>query len=340
MRLHSVAECGKKSRREKLMTAQEPQRKSVEGRVSVGPLAAADLDRADEILRVAFGTFMGVPDFFGTADYVRTRFAADPDAAFAATVDGELAGSNFAANWGSVGFFGPLTVRPELWDRGVGQRLMEPIMDRFEAWGNRHLGLFTFSHSPKHLELYRRYGFWPRFLTAVLSKPVAAGGVVPDRMTYSELAPAERPDYLSAARALTDSVYEGLDLEREIVAAQAQGLGDTVLLPGESGLDGLAVCHCGPGSEAGTDVCLVKFGAVRPGREAGDRFERLLDACEQLAAERGLGRLDAGMSLGRPDAYQRMIARGFRVGFQGVTMHRPNEPGYSHPDAYVIDDWR
>jgi hypothetical protein len=24
---------------------------------------------------------------------------------------------------------------------------------------------------------------------------------------------------------------------------------------------------------------------------------------------------------------------------QGVTMHRPNAPGYSHPDAYVIDDW-
>jgi hypothetical protein len=24
----------------------------------------------------------------------------------------------------------------------------------------------------------------------------------------------------------------------------------------------------------------------------------------------------------------------------GVTMHCPDEPGYSHPDAYVIDDWR
>lgn len=135
-------------------------------------------------------------------------------------------------------------------------------------------------------------------------------------------------------------MYEGLDLEREIMATYAQGLDDTVLLPGESGLDGLAVCHCGPGSEAGADVCLVKFGAVRPGRQAGDRFERLLHACEQLAAERGLGQLDAGTNLGRPDAYQRMVARGFRTGMQGVTMRRPNAPGYSHPGAYVIDDWR
>lgn len=230
-------------------------------------------------------------------------------------------------------------MRPDLWDHGVGKSLMEPIMDCFETWGNSHLGLFTFSHSPKHLELCRRYGFWPRFLTAVMHKQVTARGAVAVRLTYAELSAAERPDHLSACRALNDAVYEGLDLEREIVAAHAQGLGDTVLLPGESGLDGLAVCHCGPGSEAGADVCFVKFGAVRPGRQAGDKFERLLDACEQLAAERGLGQLEAGMNLGRPDAYQRMVARGFRTRLQGVTMHRPNEPGYSHPDAYVIDDW-
>ncbi|MEU0407713.1 GNAT family N-acetyltransferase [Streptomyces griseorubiginosus] len=92
-----------------------------------------DLDRADEIFRVAFGTFLGAPEpetFFGTADYVRTRWAAAPHAAFAATVEGEVVGSNFAADWGSVGSFGPLTVRPDLWDQGIGRRLMEPVM----AW--------------------------------------------------------------------------------------------------------------------------------------------------------------------------------------------------------------
>ncbi|MGX1159409.1 ribosomal protein S18 acetylase RimI-like enzyme [Arthrobacter sp. SLBN-100] len=322
------------------MTTQETGPKSVVGPVLVRPLGEADLDRADEILREAFGTFLGVPDLFGTADYVRTRFAADPHAAFAAMVDGELVGSNFATSWGSVGFFGPLTVRPDLWDQGVGKSLMEPIMGCFESWGNNHLGLFTFSHSPKHLELYRRYGFWPRFLTAVMRKQVAPSGSMPIHVTYADMSAAEQAEYISACRTLTDSVYVGLDLEREITAVHAQGLGDTVLLQGESGLDGLAVCHCGPGSEAGSDVCFVKFGAVRPGRQAGDRFERLLDACEQLASERGMRQLEAGMNLGRPDAYQRMVARGFRTGLQGVTMHRPNEPGYSHSDAYVIDDWR
>ena len=35
-----------------------------------------------------------------------------------------------------------------------------------------------------------------------------------------------------------------------------------------------------------------------------------------------------------------LLGRGFAADFIGVTMHRPDEPGYSRPDACVIDDWR
>ncbi|MFF7162356.1 GNAT family N-acetyltransferase [Streptomyces sp. NPDC008086] len=111
-------------------------RTSVAASVSVRPLVEPDLDRADEIFRVAFGTFLGSPEpetFFGTADYVRTRWAADPQAAFAATVEGEVVGSNFAGDWGSVGYFGPLSVRPDLWDQGIGRLLMEPVMASFDT---------------------------------------------------------------------------------------------------------------------------------------------------------------------------------------------------------------
>ena len=55
-----------------------------------------------------------------------------------------------------------------------------------------------------------------------MRKQVAARDAVPARLTYGELPAAERPDYLRACRALTDAVYEGLDLEREIVAAHRQ----------------------------------------------------------------------------------------------------------------------
>jgi hypothetical protein len=51
--------------------------------------------------------------------------------------------SNFATRWGSVGFFGPLTVRPDLWDRGVAKRLIEATMELFAKWASlwfRHRG--------------------------------------------------------------------------------------------------------------------------------------------------------------------------------------------------------
>ena len=147
--------------------------------VTIRRLEERDLPEADRILRQAFGTFLGLPDpmdFMGDGDFVRTRWAADPSAALAAEVDGELVGTNFVTRWGSVGFFGPLTVAPSVWNRGVARSLLDATMAVFDGWGVRHRGLYTFGHSPKHIVLYQSYGFWPRFLTPVLSKPPSPPG--------------------------------------------------------------------------------------------------------------------------------------------------------------------
>jgi len=144
--------------------------------VTVRPLGEKDLSEAKRIFHVAFGTFLGLPnaaEFYPDRDYIRTRYVSNPSAAFGAEVDGELIGSNFVANWGSVGFFGPLTIRPEYWDRGIAKRLLKPTMQIFEKWRTKHAGLFTFAHSAKHIGLYQKFGFWPRFLTAIMSVDVA-----------------------------------------------------------------------------------------------------------------------------------------------------------------------
>ena len=229
--------------------------------ITVRPMRDADLAWADHIMRVAFGTYLGVPDpvtVFGDADYVRPRFLAAPDCAWTAEIDGEVVGSNLATRWGSFAFFGPLTVRADLQDRGIGSRLMEPVVEAFESWGLRQSGLFTFPHSAKHIGLYQKHGFWPRFLNPVMSK--AVGDASADYTTYSEVADAQRPTVLQAVRGLTDAVFAGLDLEREIHAVDSQALGDRILLHDGAELVGLAVCHCGSGTEAGSGACFVKFG--------------------------------------------------------------------------------
>jgi hypothetical protein len=190
------------------------------------------------------------------------------------------------------------------------------------------------------LGLYQRFGFWPRALTAIMSKPVKTGEHSAQYTRYSEVPDREGAACLGACQGVTETIYPGLEVEREIQAVHAQGLGDTVLLWEESALIGLGVCHGGPGTEAGTDTCYVKFGAVQQGPLAAQHFEHLLDACEELAVAHGLARLEVGMNMARHEAYRLLLERGFRTDFQGVAMHRDNEPGYNRPGVYLIDDWR
>jgi GNAT superfamily N-acetyltransferase len=311
--------------------------------IDIRPMREEDLDAADLVMRLAFGTFLGLPDpltFMGDADYVRTRWAADPSASFVAELNGDVVGSNFATRWGSVGFFGPLTIRPDLWDRGIAQLLLGPTMDLFDRWQIRHSGLFTFATSAKHVGLYQKFGFWPRFLTALMELPIGVENTDVRWIRYSQLAPGEKQACLQACTELTSAIFDGLDVSREINAADEQQLGDTLLIWDKGQLAGLAVCHVGPGTEAGSGKCYVKFAAVPSGPAARSEFRRLLDACRAYAAGRGVAKLQAGVNLARLEAYQEMLQSGFRTAVQGVVMERGAELGYNRPEVFLIDDWR
>jgi predicted N-acetyltransferase YhbS len=312
--------------------------------VSIRPLEERDLENADRIFRLAFGTFLGfsTPESFaGDSDFIRTRWRADPTAALVAESNGAVVGSNMLTRWGSVGFFGPLTVHPSMWDRGIAKELLTPTMNIFDRWQVTHAGLFTFPHSAKHVGLYQKFGFWPRFLTMVMSKPVSERNIVAGQaIRFSQLGNSEKPDMLHECRDLTDSIYPGLDVERETRAVDDQHLGDTILAFDGSALVAFAVCHSGAGSEAGSGACYVKFGAVRPMSGAEQHFSSLLRACEQFAIERKATRLLAGVNTSRSQAYRSMLLQGFRTEIQGVVMERGKDTGYNHEGVYLIDDWR
>jgi GNAT superfamily N-acetyltransferase len=311
--------------------------------VIVRRLRQEDLMDADRIVRVAFGTLFGAPDpekFGEGIDHVRARWLADPNAAFAAEVNGRLVGSNFAARLGTFGYFGPLTVHPDFWDRGVATRLLEPTMELFREWEVTHMALFTLANSPKHLGLYMKFGFWPRSLTLIMSKPARTSGGSDKWSKFSDVPDEEKERSLSMCRNLTDSIYRGLDFGGEILSVRNQKLGDTVLLSEDDTLNALAVCHCGVGTEAGRDTCYIKFGAVRNGLNQDQSFDNLLNACEELAVERGMTNLVAGVNTACQNACKRMIAHGYRWEDQGVLMLKPNEPAFDKPDCFVICDLR
>lgn len=316
----------------------------------IRPLAESDLDAVDRIVRVAFGTFLGLPDptaFMGDANYAHTRWKADPAAALGAEHDTKLIASNFATNWGSFAFFGPLTVEPEYWNRGIAKQLLGPTIELFRCWGNRHLGLYTFPSSSKHMLLYQKFGFWPRDLVANVAKNVAppprASDVVadPESRFFSEARPDEFPGLFAACREVTDANFEGLDVQREIRAVSQQRLGDTVLVWDGSKLVAFAVCHSGAGSEAGSGVCYIKFAAVRPGAGAAVNFRCLLDRVATFASVSRAQKITAGVNLARRDAFQALLNAGFRVESQGIAMESGDaSSGYNRRGTYILDDWR
>lgn len=311
--------------------------------MAIRPLGEADLPQTWQIVRTAFGTFFGAPDpgnFWADRDLHYNRFRSEHVEGFVAEEDGAVVGSNFASRWGSVGFFGPLSTSVDRWDGGLAQPLVGAACEAFERWGVTHAGLFTFAQSTKHIHLYGKFGFHPRFLTVLMTAPARAG-TLPDDARYSALAGDGRRAAETAARELCDAIYDGLDLAGEIRAVAAQGLGDTLLLwDGPSRLAGFAVGHWGPASEAGEGCLYIKFAAARPGPGVEARFAALLDGAAALAHAAGMPTVLAGVNLSRIEAYRQMKADGFRPAFQGVTMHRGNEAGYSRPGVYVLDDWR
>ena len=69
--------------------------------IIVRRLTENDISTAERIYRLAFGNFVGLHDpiqFSGDADPIRTRFRADPSAALAAEMNGELVDKRYYIN--------------------------------------------------------------------------------------------------------------------------------------------------------------------------------------------------------------------------------------------------
>lgn len=306
--------------------------------IRVRPLAEADLPAADRINRAAFAKFFGLPGpdkFRPGADVIGPRWRTWPEAGLIVDADGKPVAAALMMDWGSIAVLGPVTVAPEFWSKGVARTIMPALIELIDRGAFAFTGLFTHPQSPKHIRLYESFGFYMQRVTAVMTKAVAVERSDPPRL-LSTLDGNARKDAIVALRRVTDAVFAGLDLSREIAAVAEMRLGDTVLIEDGRSYAGFAVCHHGRGSEASDGQLYVKFGAAlsRPG------FSRLLAACEALATARGAAQIVAGTNTGRFHAYQLMQQAGFRTAMNGVAMTRPATDGYNRPDSLVIDDWR
>ena len=309
----------------------------------VRSLEEADVEAADKVRRLAFGTYFGLADplsFSGTSRLVEARRRIWPDGALVAEKDGTIVGIAISSRWGSLGLFGPLAVHPEHWRGGVGHSLLEAAMQIHDRWRCPAVGLFTFPASLTHVALYQRYGFWPRSLTAIMNRAVTTPSPVPQAHSLSAMSTAERQDAIAQCAALTDRLFAGMDLRDEIASVIAHPTSDAIALIENSGVAGFVICHFGPRSEADTGVVYAKFAAARPGPHAARDFQRLIGAANDFAHRNGAAKINTGVNMGAMESYRLMLAAGFVTALHGIAMHRPWIEIYDRPDIFALEDWR
>jgi GNAT superfamily N-acetyltransferase len=312
-------------------------------RVQIGLLRESEIEEADRIVRLAYSTFMGLPnptDYMRGREFVSPRWRSPHIKIVAARDGGRLIGMIVVTRWGSFGLLGPLAILPNYWNRGVAHRLFAAAVKVLDRCGVRHSGLFTFANSPMHICLYQKYGYWPGYLTAIMKRAPASplrtpahGAKAP--VLLSALAPRAREQAIASCAKLANRIERGLDLSDEILALLAQRAGEVLLVADRNSLGAFAVCKHGPGTEGGEELCYVKFAAA----SNGEQFERLLDSIDALAFGES-AEVEVGVSTACENAFQRMRARGYRPEKLGVAMQRPHGEGFNKPGAFVLGDWR
>lgn len=297
-----------------------------------------DLARADDVLRAAFGAFTGRTRHLRDGDPLGSRWRTDHERVVVAELGGHVVGSNAITSRGAHGWFGPLSVDPQLWGQGLAHRLVDEAVERLGRAGADRTGLFTFADSPLHLSLYARHGYWPGALMLVLTREGREGGSAAFDC-YGTLPAQQQVALLGQLAVLTDSVEPGWDVAGEVVATCRAGLGDTVVVQDAGGLAGAAVFQSGPGSDAASGTCRIKVAVVRPGRGAECRMSRLLDALEAVAVRRGAPTVVATVSTASEGCARLLLTRGHTIVAQGVAMHR-GVVAHQRRDVWVLDDWR
>src|SRR5437870_5078323 len=239
--------------------------------VHIRPMLEADLDAVLEITNSAFcelverttGRRPAGPMF--ASGLGRYRLSLDPLGCHVAVRGDEVVGANFSVLRGTLGWFGPLAVRPDAQGLGIAQLLVQEFVRSAGERGATLMGLETMANSPQHVHLYMKLGFRPSWTGISFRREARA----------AKLLPGVEID--GAAHEL-NYVYPGCDAANDVRATRSVKTGVSLRFG-----DGLAVCHTVSTLWADPTIAYVPLIAA-PDRET---FDVLVRAVEAVAREHG-----------------------------------------------------
>jgi predicted N-acetyltransferase YhbS len=183
-------------------------------------------DDAPELGRICHAAFAAIanahnflPDFpnAGVAtDVVRSMLGNAGSFSVVAEADGKIAGSNFLDERNAISGVGPITVDPEIQNKGIGGQLMRAVMERSKSKGFAGIRLVQSGYHMRSLSLYSKLGFEVREHLSCLQ------GNAIDRRTDGYTVRAATNADLEACNALCRNVH-GADRSGEVRDAIAGG---------------------------------------------------------------------------------------------------------------------
>ncbi len=227
--------------------------------IKIRRVRKGDLAKVRDVIEQAFGDFferqMGTRprQVFGGAQYVHHRWLMEPWGCFVAEEgDGKIVGAALAVMWGSIGLVGPIAVLTHYQNQDIGQQLLTACQGFFSENKAALEGVSTYPNSPKHITMYQKFGYKPKGLVVVAAKPMDRREIVqatrPPRpglgvRRYSSLEEARKKAAMLRVRRITNGIWRGMDLSKEVEIVDGLALGDTLLLEKGREVIGFAIVH-------------------------------------------------------------------------------------------------
>jgi GNAT superfamily N-acetyltransferase len=229
--------------------------------------------------------------------------------------DGQMVAFNMVHRSGTEGWMGPLAVRPDRQNEGLGTTMVRLGIEWLKAQGARTIGLETMPRTVENIGFYSRIGLVPGPLTVTLVHDVPRRIAAPPELLST--AGHQLAHRIEECRRLTDELAPGVDFTREITLTRDLGIGDTTLLRDSGELLGFALWHSTPlaAGRAKDEVRVLKLVA-----RTLKVFEQLLDALHGTAAGERVGRIAIRCQTEYSDAYLRLITAGYRVHWTDLRM--------------------
>ena len=323
-------------------------------KVLVRRVRKGDLSRVKDVLEQTFGDFLERQlgtrprQAFNGAQYVHHRWLMEPWGCFVAEEDNaKIVGAALAVAWGSVGLLGPVAVLTHYQNQTIGQQLIRATQEFFDENKTTLQGVITYPTSSKHLALYHKFGYHPKALTALMSRVLDRSAPRPATklargpltvLRFSRLEETRKKAALGRMHRITNAVYRGLDVSKEVEIVDGLALGDTLLLERGRDLVGFAILHTPGVSEAPSGTLYVKYMAIDPAQKRVEHLEQFVAAVEDLGL--GVQRVVLPVYLRYWLAYSTLLRCGYQVDFTMLRMQKGKQEDYEDATHLVLDDWR